>query len=125
MFEQNYGLRHVSAGLCSLLLVLSLTGARAGAQTGADYPALAAPTPGHTYLVNSTLDEPDADPANGICASTPSVKCTLRAAIMESDIATGPNTIILPAGTYSITRPGYDDHALVGDYDIGNELTLQ
>jgi len=91
---------------------------------GANPPALAAPASGHTYIVNSTLDEPDADPANGVCASTPSGKCTLRAAIMESIIASGPNTIILPGGTYSITRPGYDDNALVGDYDIANDLTL-
>ena len=36
----------------------------------------------NTYKVNSTADEPDADPSNGVCSSTPSGKCTLRAAIM-------------------------------------------
>ena len=35
------------------------------------------------FTVNSTLDEPDAAPGDGICFSTPSGKCTLRAAIME------------------------------------------
>src|SRR6185369_11695995 len=41
------------------------------------------------------------------------------------DFAAGPNTITLPAGTYVIERPGYDNNALVGDYDIGHDLTLQ
>jgi CSLREA domain-containing protein len=91
----------------------------------APLPARAAPAAGHTYAVNSTLDEPDADPTNGICSSTPSGLCTLRAAIMESNFATGPNTILLPAGTYTITLPGYDDTALLGDLDIGQDLTLQ
>src|SRR5258708_6884802 len=81
----------------------------------APLPARAALAAGQTYTVNSTLDEPDADPLDGICASTPSGRCTLRAAIMESNFVTGPNTIFLPAGTYTLTRAGYDDAALVGD----------
>src|SRR6185369_4156785 len=80
---------------------------------------------GHTYTVDSTLDEPAANPSNGLCVSTPSGRCTLRAAIMASNVVTGPNTILLPAGLYTITHPGYDDNALVGDYDISHDLTLQ
>jgi CSLREA domain-containing protein len=80
---------------------------------------------GHTYIVNSTLDQPDADASNGVCFSTPSGKCTLRAAIMEADYASGPNTIILPSGVYTLTRPGYDNNALVGDLDIAHDLTIQ
>lgn len=80
---------------------------------------------GTTYVVNSLLDEPDADPSNGVCFSTPSGKCTLRAAIMDANFATGPNTITLPSGMYVLTRPGYDDNALVGDLDIGHDLTIQ
>lgn len=64
----------------------------------APLPARAAPA-GNIYTVNSTLGEPDADPSDGVCASTPSGLCTLRAAIMESNFAAGPNTILLPAGT--------------------------
>lgn len=77
-----------------------------------------------TYTVNSTKDEPDADPSNGICSSTPSGKCTLRAAIMESDFAAGAHTINLPAGTYKLTRAGYDDTGLVGDLDIKHDITI-
>src|SRR5437588_3369665 len=80
---------------------------------------------GSTYVVNSTLDEPDADPSNGICSSTPSGVCTLRAAIMVANFVTGPNTITVPSGTYLLTRPGYDDDALVGDLDIKHDLTIQ
>jgi CSLREA domain-containing protein len=71
-------------------------------------------TAGNTYVVNSTADEPDADPSTGICFSTPSGKCTLRAAIMEANFATDPNTITAPSGIYLPTRSGYDDTALVG-----------
>jgi CSLREA domain-containing protein len=84
-------------------------------------PALAA----NTYVVNSTLDEPDADPSTGVCSSTPSGKCTLRAAIMLANFVTGPNTITVPSGIYLLTRPGYDDDALVGDLDIKHDLTIQ
>src|SRR5258708_4076682 len=80
--------------------------------------ARAAPATGHTYQVNSTLDQVDADPSDGVCASTPGGVCTLRAAVMESNFAAGPNTIIVPSGTYTPTRVGYADGALVGDLDL-------
>jgi uncharacterized repeat protein (TIGR01451 family)/CSLREA domain-containing protein len=110
-------MRHGCTGVLICVLFARLTSAPAVAG--------AAPSLGHSYLVNSTLDEPDADPANGVCSSTPSGQCTLRAAIMESSFAAGPNTITLPAGTYVIDRPGYDNNSLLGDYDIGHDLTLQ
>jgi CSLREA domain-containing protein len=75
--------------------------------------------------VDSTLDEPNADPSTGNCVSTPSAKCTLRAAIMLANFTPGPNTITVPAGVYLITRVGYDDDALVGDLDIKHDLTIQ
>src|SRR5205823_4386816 len=74
--------------------------------------------------VNSTDDSPDADPADGICA-TATGACTLRAAIMQANFATGAQTITLPSGVYTLTRAGYDDNALVGDLDIKHDLTIQ
>lgn len=71
------------------------------------------------------LDEPDINPFNLTCTSSPSGKCTLRAAIMDANFAGGSNTIILPANTYILTRPGYDDAAFVGDLDIAHDLTIQ
>src|SRR5438445_3216290 len=83
-------------------------------------PALAA----NTYVVNSTADLPDADPADGICAASTGV-CTLRAAIMQANFVAGPSTIIVPSGLYQITRVGYDDDALVGDLDLKHDMTIQ
>jgi hypothetical protein len=58
-----------------------------------------------TFIVNSSLDELDADVSDGICRSASGV-CTLRAAVMQANAFTGPGVVIkLPPGTYSITRP--------------------
>jgi CSLREA domain-containing protein len=93
---------------------------------GLIFGALASPlVSADTYVVNSTLDEPNVDPSTGNCVSTPSAKCTLRAAIMVANFTPGPNTITVPAGVYLITRVGYDDDALVGDLDIKHDLTIQ
>src|SRR3954469_8694828 len=51
-----------------------------------------------SFTVNSTLDEVDANPGNGICASAAG-RCTLRAAIMETNLQSGRHTINVPAGT--------------------------
>src|SRR5512143_812126 len=77
------------------------------------------------FTVNSTLDEPDVNPFNLNCISSPSGKCTLRAAIMDTDFAGGSNTIIVPPGVYVLTRPGYDDNALLGDLDVVHNLNIQ
>src|SRR5438270_5768156 len=77
-----------------------------------------------TYTVNNTADLPDIDPADGVC-KTINNTCTLRAAIMQANFTVGADTIILPAGTYTLTRAGLDDDALVGDLDIKHDLTLE
>jgi CSLREA domain-containing protein len=78
---------------------------------------------GATYHVNSTADSPDVDPADGVCQAV-NGNCTLRAAVMQANF-TGGVTIIVPAGTYTLTRPGFDDNALVGDLDITKDVTIQ
>ena len=84
---------------------------------------------GMTFTVNSTLDEVDARPGNGVCRSKPSHVCTLRAAIMENNALGGGNTIVLPAGKYVLTRGDpagpYDDDATNGDLDVLVPLTLK
>ena len=113
----RYMLAAIALAGCLLALVAqSLTTAQAASQQA---------TAGNTYVVNSTADEPDADPSNGVCFSTPSGKCTLRSAIMEANYATGPHTITVPSGLYQLTRAGFDDDALVGDLDIKHDLTIQ
>jgi CSLREA domain-containing protein len=63
---------------------------------------------GIVFTVNSTDDIVDADPGNGICATTamPPYTCTLRAAVMEANRTSGAGaTIMLPAGTYPLIIP--------------------
>ncbi len=108
---------------CLLVLILGLSAAVALASSLS--PALSTPSTGSTYLVNSLLDEPNADPALGKCLSYPSHVCTLRAAVQQANFDTGPDTIVIPAGTYILTRAGYDDTALVGDLDMIHSVNLQ
>jgi CSLREA domain-containing protein len=56
-----------------------------------------------TFTVNRFTDSPDDDPTDGICYSTSAGGCTLRAAIMESNIVSGPDTIYMPTGTFNFT----------------------
>ena len=64
--------------------------------------ALAAPS-AVTFTVDTTLDLIDPDTSDGVC---PVGSCSLRAAIMQANVITGPGvTINLPSGTYTLTRP--------------------
>jgi hypothetical protein len=57
------------------------------------------------FVVDSTLDQIDADASDGICA-TAAGTCTLRAAIMQANRVSGVGvTIHVPAGVYKLTRP--------------------
>ncbi len=79
-----------------------------------------------TFTVNSTLDEPDANPNDGACSSTPSNLCTLRAAIMEANAMTsGTPKIKIAAGRYRIanTEP-FDDTGMYGDLDVLHAVNL-
>ena len=55
-----------------------------------------------TFTVNEVADAIDADPGDGTCASAAG-RCTLRAAIMESNTRDDPSLIVLPAGDYPLT----------------------
>ncbi|MGE5222090.1 MAG: choice-of-anchor Q domain-containing protein [Omnitrophica WOR_2 bacterium] len=86
--------------------------------------AFAAPrTNGPILTVNSTLDAPDADTGDGICA-TASGTCTLRAAIMQANVLPETASIVLPAGIYLLTRVGYDDNSFAGSLDITNNMNI-
>lgn len=79
------------------------------------------------FTVNSTLDEPDALPGDGKCKSTPSKKCTLRAAIMENNMGGGA-TIQLGAGKYTLTHKDpaepSEDMGISGDLDVHTQLSI-
>lgn len=77
-----------------------------------------------SFVVNSPLDQPDANPGDGI-AATASGETTLRAAIQEANAAPGPDTIILPPGLLDLSPSEPDDHsAAAGHLEITDELTI-
>lgn len=86
--------------------------------------SLAGPAAAVTLTVNSTADAVDASPGNGVCA-TATGACTLRAAIQEANALAGADTIVVPAGTYTLTIAGAgEDLAATGDLDIRDAVTI-
>ena len=101
---------------CIALLTLAIAAVLAA---GESTPAYAA-----TFTVNSTADAVDVSPGDGACA-TAAGDCTLRAAIQEANALAGPNTVALPAGTYTLSIPGTnEDAAATGDLDVTEDLIL-
>ncbi len=79
-----------------------------------------------TYVVDSTLDAPDADTTDGACDDGTGA-CTLRAAVMQANAspALGPYVIDLAATTYTLTVDGADEDAsATGDLDILTDITI-
>jgi uncharacterized repeat protein (TIGR01451 family)/CSLREA domain-containing protein len=74
--------------ILALLLVLALSD---GAIQAADPP----------FVVNSTLDQADANTGDNICSSTPSGVCTLRAAVQQGQVSN--RSISVPAGTFTLS----------------------
>lgn len=80
--------------------------------------------PSVVFIVDDTTDLIDNNLADGICRTVAGT-CTLRAAIMQANAHGGTNTIILPAGFYTITISGAnEDYAMTGDLDIRSDLTI-
>jgi CSLREA domain-containing protein len=79
---------------------------------------------GMTFVVNSTADEVDATPGDGICA-TAGGACTLRAAVLEANALLGADRIEIPAGTYTMTIAGQrEEDAATGDLDLTDDVTI-
>ncbi|MBN8726711.1 MAG: hypothetical protein J0H15_03285 [Xanthomonadales bacterium] len=78
------------------------------------------------FTVDSTLDQIDADPGDGVCA-TAAGTCTLRAAIMQANRVSGIGaTIRVPSGVYTLTRPRTAAGGeLDGDLDITTQASGQ
>jgi CSLREA domain-containing protein len=76
-----------------------------------------------TFTVNTTADTTDADTGNGVCADAGGM-CSLRAAVMQANATAGADTIVLPAGTYTLALAGAEDAAAAGDLDITDDLTI-
>lgn len=86
--------------------------------------ALALPAHAFVYIVDSSADLADADTGDGIC-QTSSSTCTLRAAIQQANAWPGTDSIVLPAGTYTLSIAGAGENAAAsGDLDITDALNI-
>lgn len=66
---------------------------------------LATPVWAASFPVDDPADLPDIYPGDGFCA-TVNGTCTLRAAMGEANAHPGQDTIVLPAGVYTLTQGG-------------------
>src|SRR5262245_36407130 len=115
----GWSLRRAGVALALWFIALP-TATAASAQSAALVVAeMVSPDPMNAanFLVNSTLDEPrnPAAPA-GVCQSTPSGVCTLRAAIQTANALSGPDSITLPANPPYVLS--------LGTLLISSELTI-
>ncbi len=78
---------------------------------------------GFVFTVTSANDAVDSNPDDGLCDDGAG-NCTLRAAIQQANAWPGPDAILLPAGTYTLTIAGEDSAAASGDLDINDDLTI-
>lgn len=87
-----------------------------------------------TYLVNTTLDLPDEDLTDGLCAVPhPDYGvdvCTLRAAVMQANHEdhahhdAGPHHVVMLAGTYRFNPELGGSGAMSGDLDIETHIVI-
>lgn len=77
------------------------------------------------FTVDATADDVDALPGDGRC-ETAAFACTLRAAVQEANAWAGPDEIVVPAGTYALTRGDAVDEnaAFSGDLDVTEDLLV-
>ncbi len=77
------------------------------------------------FVVNTEIDAIDSRPGDGVCLNDGLGKCSLRAAIMESNDLDGSDTIHLPEGTYRLSLGGPQENSgATGDLDILGDLTI-
>lgn len=90
------------------------------------FGAIAGTAGAATFVVDSTDEDNDHTPGNGICEAWPGGPCTLRAAVIEANNWPGADIIEVPGGVYELTRigPG-EDNAQLGDLDILEALTIR
>lgn len=82
--------------------------------------AVAPPSPATaatTFEVTTT-----ADPSPGACDPQ---DCSLREAILAANAAPGADTILVPAGTYTLELAGVDDTGMAGDLDVTDSTTIE
>src|SRR3954471_22405778 len=121
----SWPMRRVAAMLLAI-------GGLAVAAASAAPPAQAA-----TFTVTSEQDAPDASPGDGVCAAADKA-CTLRAAVMEANLGSGDQAIVLPKGHFKLTiapvltavgrddgDPGHGVDASHGDLNMMVPMTIR
>lgn len=83
-------------------------------QNGKVEPTVFLTAPDASFTVNNAGDAVDANPGNGVCATSGGV-CTLRAAIMEANRLTGNDSITINAGLNITLSNGKADNDSIGE----------
>ena len=79
------------------------------------------------FLVDSTVDAVDIDPADDLCLaniSPTTTGCTLRAAVQQANADPTADTITLPVGVFVLSLDPLDGDA-GGDLDVREAVTIQ
>lgn len=77
------------------------------------------------FQVDRFADSIDADPGDGLCADAVDGGCSLRAAVQEANALPGRDSIVLPAGTFTLSLAGSgEDLAASGDLDVLDALSI-
>ncbi|HEU5214655.1 MAG TPA: putative Ig domain-containing protein [Gaiellaceae bacterium] len=83
-------------------------------QRGEAVPSVMLPLPDPTFTVNRTDDPAPPSPITNACNGVAN-DCSLRDAILRANAASGTDTVMVPAGTYTLTRA-----KVAGDYSGNN-----
>lgn len=81
----------------------------------------ALPVSAALFEVDTTLDESDVTPGDGLCR-TADQRCSLRAALQEANATAERDTILLPPGTYPLLEPA---QPLAGGLDLRGSGPLE
>ena len=80
-----------------------------------------------TFHVTTNIDSVDINIGNGECADSRG-RCSLRAAIQESNASSGAFTIYLPVGEYELNLSGdeedHEEDDSIGDLDIRQDIEI-
>ncbi|HET9180669.1 MAG TPA: hypothetical protein VFP59_00940 [Candidatus Angelobacter sp.] len=94
-------------------------------------PMVMMPLPDPTFFVNRNDDPTPTSPITNACNNVNntdlSSSCSVREAVLRANATTGADTIIVPAGTFTLTRgraaaPAYD--AQTGTLNINDTVTI-
>jgi trimeric autotransporter adhesin len=95
-------------------------------ERGQTTPRVLMPLPDPTFTVNRTDDPTPPASLSGVCNGVAN-DCSLREAVLKANATSGTDTIMIPAGTYTLTiprsaSPAYD--ARTGTLDITDSVNI-